>query len=81
VVSVSTLCAGQGCLPRSIAAALLCRARGSWPGWCVGVRTAPFAAHAWIEADGDPVGEPLGTESFRRVIVVARQAPPSEAVR
>ncbi|WP_409181205.1 lasso peptide biosynthesis B2 protein [Amycolatopsis sp. VS8301801F10] len=58
VVSVSLRCAGQGCLQRSIAAALLCRLRGSWPTWCTGVRTSPFAAHAWIEADGHAVGEP-----------------------
>ncbi|WP_341867974.1 lasso peptide biosynthesis B2 protein [Amycolatopsis circi] len=45
-------------LQRSIAAALLCRLRGSWPTWCTGVRTSPFAAHAWIEADGRAIGEP-----------------------
>ncbi|GAA2765943.1 hypothetical protein GCM10010103_49840 [Streptomyces paradoxus] len=57
VVSVSLRCAGQGCLQRSIATALLCRARGSWPTWCTGVRTHPFAAHAWVEAEGQLVGE------------------------
>ncbi|MGV9559322.1 lasso peptide biosynthesis B2 protein [Streptomyces sp. NPDC003401] len=57
VVSVSLRCAGQGCLQRSVATALLCRARGSWPTWCTGVRTHPFAAHAWVEAEGGPVGE------------------------
>ncbi|GHF41788.1 lasso peptide biosynthesis B2 protein [Streptomyces morookaense] len=58
VVAVSTLCAGQGCLQRSLATALLCRLGGTWPTWCTGVRTAPFRAHAWVEADGQPVGEP-----------------------
>ncbi|MCG0065517.1 lasso peptide biosynthesis B2 protein [Streptomyces tricolor] len=57
VVSVSLRCAGQGCLQRSIATALLCRVRGTWPTWCTGVRTHPFAAHAWVEAEGQLVGE------------------------
>jgi hypothetical protein len=57
VVAVSTHCAGQGCLRRSIATALVCRLRGSWPTWCVGVRVAPFRAHAWVETAGGPVGE------------------------
>lgn len=60
VAAASPRCAGwQGCLPRSIAVALLCRAGGSWPDWHVGVRrTPPFAAHAWLEADGRVVAEP-----------------------
>jgi hypothetical protein len=58
VISVSLSCAGQGCLPRSIAAALLCRMHGCWPTWCTGVRVHPFTAHAWIEADGVPIDEP-----------------------
>ncbi|MEV0613975.1 lasso peptide biosynthesis B2 protein [Nonomuraea sp. NPDC050404] len=59
VVAVSVSCAGEGCLPRSIAAALLCRLwYGAWPTWRTGVRLHPFAAHAWIEADGHPIGEP-----------------------
>ncbi|WP_246571827.1 lasso peptide biosynthesis B2 protein [Streptomyces tauricus] len=58
VVAVSTRCAGQGCLQRSLATALLCRMTGMWPTWCTGVRTAPFQAHAWVEAEGMPIGEP-----------------------
>lgn len=57
VVAVSLRCAGQGCLQRSIATALLCRLGGTWPTWCTGVRTAPFRAHAWVEAGGVPIGE------------------------
>ncbi|MGW4793689.1 lasso peptide biosynthesis B2 protein [Nonomuraea sp. MG754425] len=61
VVSVSLSCAGEGCLPRSIAAALLCRWWfGTWPTWRTGVRLHPFSAHAWIEAEGRPIGEPAG---------------------
>lgn len=63
VVAVSALCAGEGCLPRSLATVLLCRLHGAQPTWCTGVRTEPFSAHAWVEAEGVPVGEPapLGT--------------------
>ncbi|WP_106399800.1 lasso peptide biosynthesis B2 protein [Actinocorallia populi] len=59
VLAVSLVCLGpQGCLPRSLATVLLCRMSGTWPTWCVGVRTMPpFGAHAWVEADGRMVGE------------------------
>ncbi|MFG3114262.1 lasso peptide biosynthesis B2 protein [Streptomyces sp. NPDC048197] len=73
VVSVSLRCAGQGCLQRSLATALLCRLRGAWPTWCTGVRTHPFAAHAWVEAEGHPVGEPHPKGHFKPLIAV----PPS----
>ncbi len=70
VVSVSLRCAGKNCLQRSIAAALLCRARGVWPTWCTGVRTQPFAAHAWIEAEGGLVGEPHPRGYYRPMLSV-----------
>ncbi|MDT0343790.1 lasso peptide biosynthesis B2 protein [Streptomyces litchfieldiae] len=57
VVTVSVRCAGQGCLQRSLATALLCRLGGTWPTWRTGVRMGPFRAHAWVEADGIPIGE------------------------
>ncbi|WP_223840304.1 lasso peptide biosynthesis B2 protein [Saccharopolyspora pogona] len=46
VVGTSAYCAGNYCLKRSLAAVLLARLRGAWPTWCVGVRRAPFSAHA-----------------------------------
>ncbi|CCH32655.1 lasso peptide biosynthesis B2 protein [Actinosynnema sp. NPDC047251] len=71
VVAVSLRCAGEGCLPRSVAAALLCRLHGTWPTWRTGVRTHPFAAHAWIEAHGQVIDEihPAGT--FTPMLTVA----------
>jgi hypothetical protein len=59
VVAVSLHCAArEGCLARSLATVLLCRLRGQWATWCVGARRLPpFAAHAWVEADGVMVGE------------------------
>jgi hypothetical protein len=74
VVRFSIHCQGEGCLPRSIAAALLCRLDGAWPTWCVGVITSPLAAHAWIEADGRIVDEPQGTDRFRVLIRVEPQS-------
>ncbi|MES4907513.1 MULTISPECIES: lasso peptide biosynthesis B2 protein [unclassified Streptomyces] len=71
VVAVSLRCAGQACLQRSIAAALLCRSRGVWPTWCTGVRTSPFEAHAWIEVAGEPVGEPYPAGHYRPLLSVA----------
>lgn len=57
VVGTSMRCAGPRCLERSVATSLLCRTRGSWPDWRTGVALQPFQAHAWVEAEGRPVGE------------------------
>ncbi|MFE0059948.1 lasso peptide biosynthesis B2 protein [Streptomyces sp. NPDC059003] len=58
VTTLSPRCgSGYGCLPRSIATALLCRLSGTWPTWKSGVRFPPLTSHAWVEADGTPVGE------------------------
>jgi len=71
VVAVSLACAGrQGCVPRSIATALLCRIRGVWPTWCAGVRLYPFTAHAWVEADGHLVDEPAPPGYYTPTITV-----------
>ncbi|MEU6549035.1 lasso peptide biosynthesis B2 protein [Streptomyces sp. NPDC046915] len=71
--AASLRCAGpKGCLPRSLGAALLCRLGGTWPTWCTGVRVVPpFTAHAWIEADGRPVGEGVPDGYFARLMAVA----------
>jgi len=71
VVAVSTLCAGEGCLPRSIATALLARSHGYGVTWCTGVRDRPFAAHAWVEIDGCPVGEMADLAGFRKMLLSA----------
>jgi hypothetical protein len=72
VVAVSLTCAArEGCVPRSLATVLLCRLRGSWPTWCVGVRRLPpFAAHAWVEADGLMVDEDYPPDYFRALFRV-----------
>ncbi|MEV6738032.1 lasso peptide biosynthesis B2 protein [Streptomyces sp. NPDC051104] len=70
--AASLRCAGpKGCLPRSLGAALLCRLGGTWPTWCTGVRVVPpFTAHAWIEAEGRPIGEGLPGGYFARLLAV-----------
>jgi hypothetical protein len=72
VVTVSLACAArEGCVARSLATVLLCRLRGQWPTWCVGARRVPpFGAHAWVEADGRPVGEEYPTDYFRTLFTV-----------
>lgn len=78
VVGVSRRSSGRrGCLVRSLAVVLLCRWRGSWPTWCVGVRIVGRPeAHAWVEAEGEPVGELPGTAAAYRTIL--RVGSPSE---
>lgn len=73
VLYVSLACLNtEGCLPRSLATALLCRMSGTWPVWCVGPRLyPPMALHAWVEADGRPVDEPFPDGYFARLITVA----------
>lgn len=70
ILSTSVLCGGRYCLQRSLATTLLCRIRGVWPTWCTGVRTAPFIAHAWVEVDNQPVGEPQNSGYYRPLIVI-----------
>ncbi|MGY0071683.1 lasso peptide biosynthesis B2 protein (plasmid) [Streptomyces sp. QTS137] len=70
VTAVSVLCSGRYCLQRSLATVLLCRIGGTWPTWCTGVRTSPFAAHAWVEAEGRPVDEPADTAAFHTMLTV-----------
>jgi Transglutaminase-like superfamily len=76
VVAVSLRCAGNGCLQRSIAATLYCRAHGTWPTWCTGVRTNPFAAHAWIQVDDQPIGEPHPAGHYRTLLTIPPIPPP-----
>ncbi|MFF7634892.1 lasso peptide biosynthesis B2 protein [Kitasatospora sp. NPDC008050] len=76
VVAVSLRCAAfEGCLPRSLATILICRARGTWPTWVVGVRARPpFGAHAWVEAEGRMVDEGVDPAYFRSLFTVPAPA-------
>src|SRR4030095_10206552 len=78
VVAVSLHCAArEGCVARSLATVLLCRLGGQWPTWCVGARRLPpFAAHAWVEADGIMVGEDYPPDYFRVLFTAPRKPSP-----
>jgi hypothetical protein len=67
---VSTRCAGNGCLQRSIAVVLLARLSGAAPVWRTGLRPAPFAAHAWVAVGDTPIGEPAAVAHFLTVMEV-----------
>jgi hypothetical protein len=70
VVAASVWCGGQGCLARSVATVLLCRLYGTWPTWCLGVRSGPFSAHTWVEADGRPVLESFPDGHYHLLMTV-----------
>ncbi|MBO1413305.1 lasso peptide biosynthesis B2 protein [Streptomyces sp. FH025] len=71
VIAVSLNCAVHSCVQRSVAAAVLCRFKAVWPTWRAGVRTPPFTAHAWIEADGRVIDEPYPDGYYRPLLTVA----------
>lgn len=75
ILTVSTTCRGSSaCLVRSTAVALLCRLRGSWADWCVGVMAEPpFRAHAWVEAGGRIVDEVAERGELMELFRVERQ--------
>jgi hypothetical protein len=58
------------CLERSLAAMLWCGLRRRSVRWCLGVRTPPFAAHAWIEINGQPVGELVPVRSYCPILTI-----------
>ncbi len=68
--TVSARCAGLGCLLRSVATFIDCRMQGVTPDWCTGFRVEPFAAHAWVEVAGTPVGEPGSLAPFLTALAV-----------
>ncbi|MCP2264636.1 lasso peptide biosynthesis B2 protein [Promicromonospora thailandica] len=45
------------CLDLSLTAFLIAACRGRHVSWCIGCRFNPSESHAWIEVDGEPVGE------------------------
>ncbi|GHF17710.1 MULTISPECIES: lasso peptide biosynthesis B2 protein [Streptomyces] len=82
VLAASLRCSGpKGCLPRSLATVLVCRVRGTWPSWCVGVRALPPpGAHAWVEAQGRLVDESVPAGYFRALFTVPPVKPAAPEV-
>ncbi len=70
VVTVSRRCAGSHCLQRSVATMILARSFGYIATWKSGVRQDPFLAHAWVELDDAPIGEPDSVREFHHVLAV-----------
>ncbi|GAB3165195.1 hypothetical protein GCM10027059_22530 [Myceligenerans halotolerans] len=52
------------CLEESVAAVVMLATRGHSVTWCHGVATDPYALHAWIQCDGQPVAEPASTSQY-----------------
>ncbi|MFC0863696.1 lasso peptide biosynthesis B2 protein [Sphaerimonospora cavernae] len=46
------------CLEHSLTAVLAAACKRRAVDWCIGGRMSPYAAHAWIETDAGPAGEP-----------------------
>jgi Transglutaminase-like superfamily len=77
IVRIAAKRVGATCLPRSIVLARRLRDGGLHPSVRIGVAELPkigMAAHAWVELNGQPVGEdassfaPFGVEEVGRAI-------------
>ncbi len=60
------------CLERSLAVVLWCGLLRRSVCWRIGVRSPPFATHAWVEAAGRPVGELVSIDSYRPILTIGR---------
>lgn len=70
VVQISSRCAGQGCLQRSVAVVLMSIFHNRAITWSTGFRLSPFQSHAWVEVAGKPVGEVDIISQFQTVLTV-----------
>ncbi|MBC2149769.1 lasso peptide biosynthesis B2 protein [Listeria booriae] len=71
VCLVSSRCRSQeGCLRRSLAVVLMIWLQRRSVSWCTGYAQEPFRAHAWVEINGHPVGEPEEVHIYSKAICV-----------
>jgi ATP-binding cassette subfamily B protein len=71
VCAASRRCRGQeGCLLRSLSVVVMGRMRRESVSWCTGIDDKPFRAHAWVEVNGKPVGEPAEVETYAKTMEV-----------
>ncbi|WCF07246.1 lasso peptide biosynthesis B2 protein [Paenibacillus thiaminolyticus] len=72
VCTVSKRCRSQeGCLRRSLAVVVATWLKRRSVSWCTGYAPEPFRAHAWVELNGIPVGEPDDISLYYKVICVS----------
>ncbi|MFC0233922.1 lasso peptide biosynthesis B2 protein [Vagococcus entomophilus] len=71
VCIVSSRCRSQeGCLRRSLAVVLVLWLQRKSVSWCTGYAQEPFRAHAWIELNECPIGEPAEVQIYSKAICV-----------
>ncbi|MED3801033.1 lasso peptide biosynthesis B2 protein [Lysinibacillus xylanilyticus] len=72
VCTVSKRCRSQeGCLRRSLAVVIAMWLKRRSVSWCTGYAQEPFRAHAWVELNSIPVGEPDEISLYSKVISVS----------
>ncbi|MNC44943.1 hypothetical protein D3C75_938720 [compost metagenome] len=72
VCTVSKRCRSQGgCLRRSLAVVVATWLKRRFVSWCTGYALEPFRAHAWVELDSIPIGEPDEMSLYSKVISVS----------
>jgi len=63
------------CLEESVAAMVALSLAGRRADWRHGIATDPVRMHAWIEAGGQPVGEPASTRAYTPLIRILPPGP------
>lgn len=75
VCTVSMRCRSrEGCLRRSLAVVVGTLLKRRSVSWCTGFAMEPFRAHAWVEVNNIPVGEPDEVRSYSKVISVSNSS-------
>ena len=75
VCTVSMRCRSrEGCLRRSLAVVVGTLLKRRSVSWCTGFAMEPFRAHAWVEVNNIPVGEPDEVRSYSKVISVTNSS-------
>ncbi|MFI1203503.1 lasso peptide biosynthesis B2 protein [Streptomyces sp. NPDC020883] len=69
----------RACLPRSVAALLYCCAHGHTPALVLGLKPGTAQVHAWLVAEGGPVGEP--SDPTRTYTPITRYSPQEKKYR
>lgn len=75
VCIVSSRCRSQeGCLRRSLAVVIALWLQRKSVSWCTGYAQEPFRAHAWIELNECPIGEPVEVQIYSKAICVPHRS-------